>query len=302
MKPLNPCLGFLPLCSGEMGSKIHVNFSHNAMPYPGVESYKVFRNLIKEGKLPYLRTRNEKNKFQAELKVSVEFPLLEHINYRDWNIITLTQNYIIYLFYLLREKDKGILLHCISGWDRTPLWIGIMRILLWAEGLIHRSLDAEQLTYLVIAYDWLLFGHQLAKRLKENSEIMYCAFWLLQYLTDELYSFSNTKIPEPEKTCKNFQVPHSRRATSIYNIKATVQKVDKEPLVRSRPTTLVDLIKDKESLPHSVSTPTIKKPILVEQEMIPMPCLRDKTTPSEREKKILEVWDIFKTIYSKVIC
>jgi len=114
------------------------------------------------------------------------------------------------------------------------------------------------------------------------------------------------KYQSLKKTSKNFQVPHNRRATSTYNIKTTPNsQVVKDTQTRSRPTTIVDIIKDKEihKGPLSSSTPILlKKPTnLIEQEMIPMPCLRDKTTPSEREKKILDVWDIFKTIYSKVI-
>jgi len=217
--------GFVPLCSGEVESKIHSEFPHNAMPFPGVESYKGFRAASEEGKpLPTLRSRNEKNKFQSELRVNKEFPLLGQVDYRSWDIVTLTQSYVLYLFYILRTEEKGMLLHCISGWDRTPLWIGILRILLWAEGLIHRSLDVDQIIYLVVAYDWLLFGHQLAKRLKENSEIMYCAFWLLQHLTDDIYSYSNTKIPQslPERRqniVNHVKLKRTRRSSSATNIK-----------------------------------------------------------------------------------
>jgi hypothetical protein len=47
----------------------------------------------------------------------------------------------------------------IIGWDRTPLYISLLRILLWAEGLVHQSLDVDQMLYLTVAYDWLLFGY-----------------------------------------------------------------------------------------------------------------------------------------------
>ncbi len=29
-------------------------------------------------------------------------------------------------------EDNGVLVHCISGWDRTPLYISIIRLSLWA--------------------------------------------------------------------------------------------------------------------------------------------------------------------------
>ena len=54
--------------------------------------------------------------------------------------------------------DGGILVHCISGWDRTPLFISLLRLSLWADAVIHRSLSPLEILYLTIAYDWFLFG------------------------------------------------------------------------------------------------------------------------------------------------
>jgi len=51
-----------------------------------------------------------------------------------------------------------MLVHCISGWDRTPLFISLLRLSLWAEGAIHQSLSALEMLYLTVAYDWFLFG------------------------------------------------------------------------------------------------------------------------------------------------
>ena len=31
--------------------------------------------------------------------------------------------------------EGGILIHCISGWDRTPLFISLLRLSLWAVSL-----------------------------------------------------------------------------------------------------------------------------------------------------------------------
>lgn len=72
------------------------------------------------------------------------------------------QNYMRYALHTLREEpSEGLLVHCISGWDRTPLFIGVLRLLLWAEGLVHEHLSAEQMLFLVVAYDWMLFGFAL---------------------------------------------------------------------------------------------------------------------------------------------
>jgi len=55
-----------------------------------------------------------------------------------------------------------MLVHCISGWDRTPLFISLLRLSLWAEGAIHQSLSPIEILYLTIAYDWFLFGYFIA--------------------------------------------------------------------------------------------------------------------------------------------
>jgi myotubularin-related protein 14 len=57
--------------------------------------------------------------------------------------------------------DQGLLIHCISGWDRTPLFISLLRLSLWADGWIHQSLTVEEILYLTLAYDWYLFGYEV---------------------------------------------------------------------------------------------------------------------------------------------
>lgn len=34
-----------------------------------------------------------------------------------------------------RADDSGLLVHCISGWDRTPLFISLLRLSLWAVSM-----------------------------------------------------------------------------------------------------------------------------------------------------------------------
>lgn len=54
--------------------------------------------------------------------------------------------------------DTGVLIHCISGWDRTPMFISLLRLSLWADGAAHTSLSPTEILYLTLAYDWYLFG------------------------------------------------------------------------------------------------------------------------------------------------
>ena len=64
--------------------------------------------------------------------------------------------FILYCFPV--SGDKGVLVHCISGWDRTPMFVSLLRLSLWADGAIHKSLTATEIVYLTLAYDWYLFG------------------------------------------------------------------------------------------------------------------------------------------------
>ena len=43
---------------------------------------------------------------------------------------TCTCMYYIYMY--IGVGKGGLLIHCISGWDRTPLFISLLRLSLWA--------------------------------------------------------------------------------------------------------------------------------------------------------------------------
>lgn len=110
---------------------------------------------------------------------------------QQWDLIKLTQNYIRLLLHYLCEQSTGLLVHCISGWDRTPLFVSLLRLSLWADGQAHRSLGPAQILYLTIAYDWLLFGHNLEDRLDKGEEIFFFCFYFLKHLTSEEFSVTS---------------------------------------------------------------------------------------------------------------
>lgn len=60
---------------------------------------------------------------------------------------------------------------------------------LWADGQVHPSLSAEELLYLTITYDWLLFGHCLVDRVGKDEEIMLFCFDFLQFLEADEFAF-----------------------------------------------------------------------------------------------------------------
>lgn len=75
-----------------------------------------------------------------------------------------------------------------TGWDRTPLFVSLLRLSLWADGVIHTSLSAFQILYFTIAYDWMLFGHDLKDRMSKGEEIFFFCFFFLKHIHDEEFS------------------------------------------------------------------------------------------------------------------
>jgi len=110
--------------------------------------------------------------------------------YKTWDLVVLTQNYLKLMLQFIADgsPDTGILVHCISGWDRTPLFISLLRLSMWADGEIHQSLCAEEVLYLTVAYDWLLFGHQLSDRASRGEDIFYFCFYFLQFMQTSDFS------------------------------------------------------------------------------------------------------------------
>uniref|UniRef100_A0A6B2KYF4 Tyrosine specific protein phosphatases domain-containing protein n=1 Tax=Arcella intermedia TaxID=1963864 RepID=A0A6B2KYF4_9EUKA len=239
-------MGVVPLCSGEVGSRYYGNFAINTMPFPGVNTYKGFKEDRKQG-LPVPEGRRVKDNEGGAVLVLTEREYFSLYSWEDKpkDVVTLIRYYMRYLFYLLKNGENGLLVHCISGWDRTPMFIGILRILLWAEGLAHKSLDAKQILYLVIGYDWLLFGHQLLSRLKEGSQILYFSFWVLQYLLDEDFSIqgadtkvaenNDVKVEENENDSSNSTLPPVDEKETENATNDTKETMNTPPLVEDSP-------------------------------------------------------------------
>jgi hypothetical protein len=89
----------------------------------------------------------------------------------------------------------GVLVHCISGWDRTPLFVSLLRLSRWADGRAHQSLSPAEILDLTVAYDWLLFGHLLSNRLGRGEEIFRFCFDFLQYMAGEDFVFAAATPP-----------------------------------------------------------------------------------------------------------
>ncbi|KAF9315776.1 Myotubularin- protein 14 [Podila horticola] len=180
------------------------NFKLVATPYPGVEFFQKFKaNKYSARKLCFDWSQNFAD---AELQLPLGHTDNLGIRWRDykkWDLIELTQNYLrLYLTHIADGTDvehpegparssKGLLIHCISGWDRTPLFISLLRISLWADGEAHQSLTAAEILYLTMGYDWFLFNHLLADRSQRGEDIFYFCFYFLKFIYGEEFSLNS---------------------------------------------------------------------------------------------------------------
>jgi myotubularin-related protein 14 len=190
----------LIISSSEKAEKIerYENLSLISVPYPGVEFFKSYKDNFYNGAGVHF----DWNQLGIDAllstlpKVVQNSPILKNIKweeYKSWDLILLTQNYIkIFLSLIALPNSDGILIHCISGWDRTPLMISVLRLSLWADGEIHKSLSASEILYLTIAYDWLLFSHYLADRKQRGEDIYFFCFDFLKHIKS--CEFSITKL------------------------------------------------------------------------------------------------------------
>uniref|UniRef100_A0A8C1Y870 Myotubularin-related protein 14 n=1 Tax=Cyprinus carpio TaxID=7962 RepID=A0A8C1Y870_CYPCA len=140
----------------------YADFTLLSVPYPGCEFFREYkdRDYTAEG----LVFNWNQDYVDAPLTIPACFTKNLNINwseYQSWDLVQQTQNYLKLLLHIINSDDEnGLLVHCISGWDRTPLFVSLLRLSLWADGAIHASLEPSEILYLTIAYDWFLFGRK----------------------------------------------------------------------------------------------------------------------------------------------
>lgn len=172
------------------------DFTIISLPYPGCEFFKEFR----ENDYLAMGLVFDWSQTHVDAEIGVpEDPISSQLRinweqYQIWDLVNLTQNYLKLILRYLNDSSSGMLIHCISGWDRTPLFVSLLRISLWADGAIHQSLNAQQLLYFTIAYDWMLFGHDLHDRLAKGEEIFYFCFYFLKHIVEEEFSVNKRHV------------------------------------------------------------------------------------------------------------
>ncbi|KAM4721948.1 phosphatidylinositol-3,5-bisphosphate 3-phosphatase MTMR14 [Rhinophrynus dorsalis] len=171
------------------------DFTLLSIPYPGCEFFKDYkdRGYSAEG----LVFNWKQDYVDAPLTIPVSLSKHLNINWRDyqsWDLVKQTQNYLKLLIHIINnDEHSGLLVHCISGWDRTPLFVSLLRLSLWADGMVHNNLEPAEILYLTVAYDWFLFGHMLVDRLSKGEEIFFFCFNFLKHITSDEFSSSGKK-------------------------------------------------------------------------------------------------------------
>uniref|UniRef100_A0A4W4E0K7 Myotubularin related protein 14 n=1 Tax=Electrophorus electricus TaxID=8005 RepID=A0A4W4E0K7_ELEEL len=112
----------------------YADFTLLSVPYPGCEFFKDYkdRDYTAEG----LVFNWNQDYVDAPLTIPVCFSKSLNIDwseYQSWDLVQQTQNYLKLLLHIINIDDEsGLLVHCISGWDRTPLFVSLLRLSLWA--------------------------------------------------------------------------------------------------------------------------------------------------------------------------
>ncbi|XP_050313938.1 myotubularin-related protein 14 [Anthonomus grandis grandis] len=192
------------------------SFKLICLPYPGCEFFKDYHDAMFNPQGLIFDWENPAN--DAVLSVPND-NILKNLSipfhqYKEWDLVIITQNYIKYVLKRVQEENTGILVHCISGWDRTPLFISLLRLSLWADYLVHPTLNEYEILFFTLAYDWYLFGHHLSNRIYKKEEIMAFCFDFLRYLGSEEFSIKTSKKKYSEEGKTDDSRSPSRSSTS----------------------------------------------------------------------------------------
>lgn len=195
-------------------------FQMMLLPYPGCEHFRELVTHKYNGESLFYDWTLPKNDAIIEVPTHLSSRISTDWSFwRSWNSIDLTKNYLQTILRQLETDKRGILIHCLFGWDRTPLFISLLRLSLWADGYIHPSLTVEEILYLTLAYDWYLFGHNLPERLKDSEEILYFAFIVLRHLVGNEFVFHPSNTTSVRSTQIGLSSNNFHHATTTTNIR-----------------------------------------------------------------------------------
>ncbi|XP_032405039.1 myotubularin-related protein 14 isoform X1 [Xiphophorus hellerii] len=214
----------------------YADFTLLSVPYPGCEFFKDYkdRDYTAEG----LVFNWNQDYVDAPLTIPARFSQnlnIDWTRYQSWDLVEQTQNYLKLLLHIINsDDDSGLLVHCISGWDRTPLFVSLLRLSLWADGAVHANLEPAEILYLTIAYDWFLFGHMLPDRLSKGEEIFFFCFNFLKHIVSEKFSAvrkqrrKNSHFKDSDFTVEDLCRLRSRDRGSITSLSSDFSLITEE--------------------------------------------------------------------------
>uniref|UniRef100_A0A4W6ECZ0 Myotubularin related protein 14 n=1 Tax=Lates calcarifer TaxID=8187 RepID=A0A4W6ECZ0_LATCA len=135
----------LNVTSSEKADKAqrYADFTLLSVPYPGCEFFKDYkdRDYTAEG----LVFNWNQDYVDAPLTIPVCFTHNLNIDWTQYQVSSflLFSSATYFELLLLVLNESGLLVHCISGWDRTPLFVSLLRLSLWADGAVHASLEPK---------------------------------------------------------------------------------------------------------------------------------------------------------------
>ncbi|XP_060724022.1 myotubularin-related protein 14 isoform X2 [Tachysurus vachellii] len=267
----------------------YADFTLLSVPYPGCEFFKDYkeRDYTAEG----LVFNWNQDYVDAPLTIPACFTKNLNIDwseYQSWDLVQQTQNYLKLLLHIINSDDEsGLLVHCISGWDRTPLFVSLLRLSLWADGAVHASLEPDEILYLTIAYDWFLFGHMLPDRLSKGEEIFFFCFNFLKHIVSENFSVirkprrKNSQFKDTDFTVDDLCQLQSRDRGSMTSLSSDFSLITEDT---AAPSSLsaepVDLLSSgRKAMTSSPQTVLWNRSVPIE-ERLPHPLTEGRTSSS----------------------
>uniref|UniRef100_A0A672YLF5 Myotubularin related protein 14 n=1 Tax=Sphaeramia orbicularis TaxID=375764 RepID=A0A672YLF5_9TELE len=218
----------LNVTSSEKADKAqrYADFTLISVPYPGCEFFKDYkdRDYTAEG----LVFNWNQDYVDAPLTIPACFTQnlnIDWTQYQSWDLVEQTQNYLKLLLHIINSDDEsGLLVHCISGWDRTPLFVSLLRLSLWADGAVHSSLEPAEILYLTIIFFFCFnfLKHIVSEKFsavrKQRSLLMLLFFCFLYVLRRKGTTSSPQMVvwnkQNPLEECASHQLNEARSSSS----------------------------------------------------------------------------------------
>lgn len=70
---------------------------------------------------------------------------------------------LLIIWMCMVSDESGLLVHCISGWDRTPLFVSLLRLSLWAVSFVFSS--PFSVCFVLSSYSPLVSFHMTGSQL-----------------------------------------------------------------------------------------------------------------------------------------